>query len=124
MTAFDPRFALEVMRRRQSEVNKRAAAVHLEKFMLQMDDRIPLFGGAASEMDKQIHALWAEADSYDSVIKYLEERIWEEKTFAEKTWTILENRDFRTGPDMVQDVIDAQRDVVLGLRLDTRGDRL
>lgn len=124
MTAFDPRFALKVMRRRQSEVNKRAAAIYLEKFMLQIDGDLRPWSSAADQFDKRIHALWAEADSYDSVIRYLEERIWGEKTLAEKTWTILEHRDFGTGPDMVQEVIDAQRDVALGLRLDTRGDRL
>lgn len=116
MTAFDPEFALNVMRRRQSDANKRAAEIHLEKFILQMEDRILMWGVTAHEMDKRIQELWAKADSYNSVIKYLEDRIWSEKTFAEKTWAVLEGRDARFGLDMVEDVIQAQRDVVLGFR--------
>lgn len=117
MTEFDPNFALEVMRRRQSERLKEAADIHLEKFMLQMEGRINHFGRTAHEMDKRVHALWAEADSYDSVIEYLDDRIWSEKTFAEKTWEILKDMDYRwPSVDMVEDVLEAEREVLAGVR--------
>lgn len=121
MTSFDPAFALKVMRRRQSDVNRWAAEILLEKFKLQMDGAISHWGPEADALDKRVHALWDEADSYDSVIKYLEDRIWDEKTFAEKTWALLEHRDFRAGVEMVEDVLEARRDVAAGFRVDTLG---
>lgn len=116
MTAFDPEFALEVMKRRRGDKFREAGDIHLEKFKLLMDSGIPPWGRAADAFDERIHALWAEADSYDSVIKYLEDRIWSEKTFAEKTWAILESWTPHMGVGMVQDVIEAQRGVVRGDR--------
>lgn len=117
MTTFDPEFALEVMKRRQGDKFREARDIHLEKFALLMGNEIPPWGRAAEAFDERIHALWAEADSYDSVIDYLEKRIWDKKTFAEKTWAIMEKWDWApTGPGMVEDVIEAQRDVTLGFR--------
>lgn len=108
MTKFDPKFALEVMRRRQGEVNKRAGEIGLEKYMLQIDGFLRPWSGAADQFDKRIHALWAEADSYDSVIEYLEDRIWEEMRPAERIWKVMEDWDAKDGPEMVGDVLIAQ----------------
>lgn len=117
MTTFDPEFALEVMKRRQSEKNREAGSVHLEKFNLMMDGEMPLFGRVAEAFDKRIHALWAEADSYNSVIEYLEERIWDAKTYPEKVWATMEEWGWApTGPEMVEDVMRAQQDIALGRR--------
>lgn len=109
MTKFDPKFALEVMRRLQSEKNKEASQVYGEKFLLQAEGRIPYFGAESRQMDKRIHALWAEADSYNSVIDYLETRIWEEMTPAERTWKVLKDWEYApSGPQLVGDVLAAQ----------------
>lgn len=116
MTEFDPNFALEVMRRRQSEKLKEAADIHLEKFMLQMEGRINHFGRTAHEMDKRVHALWAEADSYDSVIEYLEDRIWNSKTLAEQAWALVGTWGYREGQEMIEDVLEAEREVLAGVR--------
>lgn len=76
MTKFDPEFALEVMKRRQADCNKRA-------------------------------------DSYDSVIDYLEDRVWGEKTEAEKVWETIKDWDATYGPLLVEDVLHGL-DIVRG----------
>ena len=116
MTEFNPEFALEVLERRQADVNREAYRILSEKYRLAWDGKIPHFGSVADAMDKQVHQLWAKADSYNGTIEYLRKRIWDSKTFAEKTWELIKDWDFKFGPELIEDVIEAQRNVALGWR--------
>lgn len=116
MTDFNPKFAREVLERRQRDLNRRAGDLHLEKFVLQMEGKIGYSGNAAAEFDKEIQSLWAQADSYDSVLAYLDGRIWGEKTRAEKIWETMKDWSPKAGAGMVEDVFEAADLVDNGLK--------
>lgn len=112
MTEFDPVYVRGVMERRQAEKNRQAADLLMEKFKLQLDGVISYWGSDADALDKRVHALWDEADSYDPVLTYLDGRIWEAKTFEEKVHSLLEDWGYaNVSVETVADVIEA-RDLV------------
>lgn len=108
MTTFDPAFAREVLERRQAEKLREGSQLLTDKFIMQIEGEISPWGPRADVIDKKVKALWAEADSYDSVLAYLDDRIWEEMKPAERIWSVMKDWDFRTGPSMVGDVLTAQ----------------
>lgn len=117
MTKFNPEFAREVLERRRDDLNRQAGEIVLAKFRHQAESGAPWWGDFWDDYDKRIHALWDQADSYDSVLSYLDDRIWQEKTFEEKVWAVMENWDHaESGPAMVADVLEATRNVAFGWR--------
>ncbi|AXC37885.1 hypothetical protein SEA_JACKO_27 [Microbacterium phage Jacko] len=116
MTKFNPEFAREVLERRRDDLNRQASEIMLEKFRRQAESGT-WWGELWYDYDNRIHALWDQADSYDSVLSYLDDRIWQEKTFEEKVWAVMENWDHaESGPAMVADVLEATRNIALGWR--------
>lgn len=111
MTKFDPAFAREVLERRQGAILKEAAGLHWDKWCLVYEEGITPYGPRADAFDKKIHALWKQADSYDSVLSYLDGRIWDEKTRAEKIWETMKDWPPNMGPGMVEDVFEAAAEV-------------
>lgn len=112
MTTFDPAFAREVLERRQSALLKEASALHWDKWCLVYEEGITPYGPRADAFDKKIHALWDEADSYDSVLAYLDGRIWSEKSVPEKIWSHIEDWDLDISKEgwlegVVGDVLEA-----------------
>lgn len=111
MTTFDPAFAREVLERRQKAHILAASQLLSAKWDLIFEGEIHAYGPRADAFDKEVHALWKQADSYDPVLSYLDGRIWDEKTRAEKIWQTMEDWDFTWptdfGPKMVEDVLEA-----------------
>ncbi|QIG58571.1 hypothetical protein SEA_DEJAVU_27 [Microbacterium Phage DejaVu] len=114
MTKFDPAFAREVLERRQSDKIREASVLLREKYEMIYDGEIDYLGPRADAFDKEVHKLWREADSYDSVLSYLDGRIWDEKTRAEKVWQTMDDWGINTenfGVQMVEDVFEAAAEV-------------
>lgn len=112
MTKFNPAFAREVLERRQAEKLREGSQLLVDKFMMQVEGEISPWGPRAAVIDKKVHALWDEADSYDSVLAYLDGRIWSEKNVAEKIWSHIEDWDLDLSKEgwlegVVGDVLDA-----------------
>ncbi|QDH92177.1 hypothetical protein SEA_PAVLO_25 [Microbacterium phage Pavlo] len=110
MTKFDPVFAREVLERRQKAHIVAAGKLMSVKWELIFEGEIHALGARADAFDKEIHKLWREADSYESVLRYLDVRIWDEKTRAEKIWQKMEDcgiSPYNPGVQMVEDVLEA-----------------
>lgn len=111
MTTFDPAFAREVLERRRDDKNRQASQLLLDKYAMIYDGEIDYLGPRAHRIDQRVHELWREADSYDSILAYLDGRIWDEKTRAEKIWETMHDWDNAWGPRMVDDVFEAAAEV-------------
>lgn len=111
MTTFDPTFAREVLERRQKAHILAASQLLSAKWDLIFEGEIHALGPRADAFDKEVHALWKKADSYHSVLAYLDDRIWDEKTRAEKIWETMKDWPPNMGPEMVDDVFEAAAEV-------------
>lgn len=116
MTRFDPAFALRVMQRRMDDRNREASRLLWDKYDAQLNGELSPFSIRADVIDKKVHALWDQADSYIPVIEYLEERIWSEKSNSEKVWETMRDWAPNIGPGMIDDVAAAQEMVDAGFR--------
>lgn len=113
MTAFDPKFAREVLERRRDDLNRDASKILYEKYVLISDGELSPFGIKADLYDKRVHTLWDQADSYVEVLAYLDGRILEEMTPAERIWNVLKDWDLNVSQKdwmvrVIEDVIEAQ----------------
>lgn len=114
MTAFDPKKALEILERRhrrlENEAIDKGAAVY--KYLWR---GIPPYHRIIHELESERDAAYDRLRDFAPVLRYLEQRIEDEKPDAEKVWDRMKDWDYRHGPGLVEDVALAARELDIDL---------
>lgn len=112
MTAFDPVRVREILQARQDRLKAEASGVLERKYWYAHRSLSSFFREDARtrQMDKQVHAIWDHAESLDPILSYLDARIWEGMTEAERIWSVMKDWDHPDpGPELVEDVLEVKR---------------
>lgn len=114
MTAFDPKKALEILERRHRRLEAEAFEIGIKVWDLVWEG-LPRHHRIIHEIESERDAAYDRADSVRPLLRYLEQRIEEEKTPGEIIWEHVQHWPYRDGPGMVEDILRAARQLDIDL---------
>lgn len=106
MTAFDPKKALEILQRRYRYLEDEGTKIGGQVYA-RLWRGFPSHHRIVRELESQRDAAYERADKVRPLLRYLEQRIEEEKSPGEIIWDHVQHWPYRDGPGMVEDILRA-----------------